>query len=166
MEADDGLVKDVGLSANFPVLIDPRFEGEFLTTEEIWVPVIRKGVDKWNGISGSDWSFNIEGFGELDSEDGKTTIAACGFTFSCPGEPPPEPPGGEVPPGIPGTVAPQSIIAVTLIFGDDSLNDRIKDADIVFTRISILALVRSQDTPPLRRIPRLFALNPAHHLRR
>ena len=36
----------------------------------------------------------------------------------------------------------------------------------VCTRISILALARSQDTPPLRRIPRLFALNPAHHLRR
>ena len=36
----------------------------------------------------------------------------------------------------------------------------------MLTRISILALVRSQDTPPLRRIPRLFALNPAHHLRR
>ena len=36
----------------------------------------------------------------------------------------------------------------------------------VWTRISILALARSQDTPPLRRIPRLFALNPAHHLRR
>ena len=35
-----------------------------------------------------------------------------------------------------------------------------------WTRISILALARSQDTPPLRRIPRLFALNPAHHLRR
>ena len=38
--------------------------------------------------------------------------------------------------------------------------------DMVESRISILALVRSQDTPPLRRIPRLFALNPAHHLRR
>ena len=37
---------------------------------------------------------------------------------------------------------------------------------IVSPRISILALVRSQDTPPLLRIPRLFALNPAHHLRR
>ena len=36
----------------------------------------------------------------------------------------------------------------------------------LLTRISILALARSQDTPPLRRIPRLFALNPAHHLRR
>ena len=74
--------------ANFSVLIDERFEGEFLTTEKIWVPVIRKAVDKWNGISGSDWNFNIEGFGEADSEDGKTTVAACGFTFGCPGEPP------------------------------------------------------------------------------
>ena len=35
-----------------------------------------------------------------------------------------------------------------------------------YSRISILALARSQDTPPLLRIPRLFALNPAHHLRR
>ena len=34
------------------------------------------------------------------------------------------------------------------------------------TRISILALARLQDTLPLRRISRLFALNPAHHLRR
>ena len=117
--------------ANFPVLIDERFEGEFLTTEDIWVPVIRTGVDKWNGIAGSDWSFNIEGFGGADSDDGKTTIAACGFTFTCPGEVP-EPPGGEVPPGIPGTVAPQAIIAVTVIFGDDSLNDRIADSDIFF----------------------------------
>ena len=91
----------------------------------------RKAVDKWNGISGSDWNFNIEGFGEADSEDGKTTIAACGFTFTCPGEVP-EPPGGEVPPGIPGTVAPQAVIAVTVIFGDDSLSDRIKDSDIFF----------------------------------
>ena len=118
-------------NANFPVLIDPKFEGEFLTTEDIGVPVIRKGVEKWNLIKGSDWSFNIEGFGELDGTDGKTTIAACGFNFSCPGEPP-VPPGGEVPPGIPGTVAPQSVIAVTLIFGDDSLSDRIADSDIVF----------------------------------
>ena len=34
------------------------------------------------------------------------------------------------------------------------------------TRISILALARSQCTPALPRIPRLSALNPAHHLRR
>ncbi len=34
------------------------------------------------------------------------------------------------------------------------------------TRISILTLVRRQYTPALPRIPRLSALNPAHHLRR
>ena len=68
--------------ANFPVLIDEKFEGEFLTTEKIWVPVINKAVDKWNGIGGSDWSFTIEGFGGADGGDGKTTIAACGFNFN------------------------------------------------------------------------------------
>ncbi len=34
------------------------------------------------------------------------------------------------------------------------------------SRISILTLVRRQYTPALPRIPRLSALNPAHHLRR
>ncbi len=34
------------------------------------------------------------------------------------------------------------------------------------TRISILALARPQYTPALPRIPRLFSLNPANHLRR
>ncbi len=37
---------------------------------------------------------------------------------------------------------------------------------LLFTRISILPLVRRQYTPALPRIPRLSALNPAHHLRR
>ena len=36
----------------------------------------------------------------------------------------------------------------------------------VLARISILALARRQYTPALPRISRLFALNPAHHLRR
>ena len=51
----------------------------------------------------------------------------------------------------------------------DLRNDRngeVKRNKYLLARISILALARSQDTPPLRRIPRLFALNPAHHLRR
>ena len=34
-----------------------------------------------------------------------------------------------------------------------------------YTRIFILALARSQYGLALPRIPRLFALNPAHHLR-
>ena len=38
--------------------------------------------------------------------------------------------------------------------------------DIMYARISILALARSQCTPALPRIRRLSALNPAHHLRR
>ena len=38
--------------------------------------------------------------------------------------------------------------------------------DLLVTRISILALVPRQYTPASPRIPRLFALNPAHHLRR
>ena len=36
----------------------------------------------------------------------------------------------------------------------------------ILARISILALARSQYTPALPRRPRLFVLNPAHHLRR
>ena len=36
----------------------------------------------------------------------------------------------------------------------------------LLTRISILALARPQYTPALPRIPSLFALHPAHHLRR
>ena len=36
----------------------------------------------------------------------------------------------------------------------------------MLSRISILALARSQYTPALPRRPRLFVLNPAHHLRR
>ena len=63
-------------------------------------------------------------------EDGKTTIAGCGFLFVCPDEPP-EPPGGEPPPGIPLT-AQQTILAVTLIFSDLSVERSIADSDIFF----------------------------------
>ena len=40
------------------------------------------------------------------------------------------------------------------------------NVEFVYTRISILTLVRRQYTPALPRRPRLFVLNPAHHLRR
>ena len=40
------------------------------------------------------------------------------------------------------------------------------EAIVPLPRISILALVPRQYTPASPRIPRLFALNPAHHLRR
>ena len=44
--------------------------------------------------------------------------------------------------------------------------DLLQTMEKLLTRISILALARSQYTPALPRIPRLSALNPAHHLRR
>ncbi len=53
----------------------------------------------------------------------------------------------------------------TAILSAPAVNTADPEGDLN-SRISILALARSQDTPPLRRIPRLFALNPAHHLRR
>ncbi len=125
---DFGAKKD----SQFKVLIDQRFDGGFLTTETIWIPVIEQAVPKWNGIPGSTWSFEIEGVtGEQASEeDGKTTIAGCGFLFTCPDEPP-EPPGGKPPPGIPLT-AQQTILAVTLIFSDVSVERSIADSDIFF----------------------------------
>ena len=41
-----------------------------------------------------------------------------------------------------------------------------EDDQVVFTRISVLALARPQYTSAPARMPRLFALNPAHPLRR
>ena len=118
--------------SQFKVLIDKLFDGGFLTTETIWIPVIEQAVPKWNGIPGSTWNFEIEGVTEEQAsrEDGKTTIAGCGSLFTCPDEPP-EPPGGEPPPGIPLT-AQQTILAVTLILSDLSIENSIKDSGIFF----------------------------------
>ena len=44
--------------SNFRVLIDDKFDGQFLTSENIWVPVIEQTIKKWNGISGSTWRFD------------------------------------------------------------------------------------------------------------
>ena len=118
--------------SQFKVLIDKRFDGGFLTTETIWIPAIEQVVPKWNGIPGSTWNFEIEGTTEAPAsdEDGKTTIAGCGFLFRCPDEPP-EPPGGEPPPGIP-LAAHQTILAVTLINSDFSAENSVEDSDIFF----------------------------------
>ena len=51
-------------------------------------------------------------------------------------------------------------------FTDEQLEYQRKVERGIQTRISILALARSQYTPALPRRPRLFVLNPAHHLRR
>ena len=57
--------------------------------------------------------------------------------------------------------------APTLVETALVLSSRLRqDATALLTRISILALARSQYTPALPRRPRLFVLNPAHHLRR
>ena len=118
--------------SQFKVLIDQRFDGGFLTTETIWIPAIEQAVPKWNGIPGSTWNFEIEGTtgAQATDEDGKTTIAGCGFLFACPDEPP-EPPGGEPPPGIP-LAAHQTVLAVTLINSDLSAENSIEDSDIFF----------------------------------
>ncbi len=111
--------------SNFRVLIDEKFDGQFLTSERIWVPVINETIEKWNGISGSTWSFDTIGLTDKapDDEDGETTIAACGFQFDCP----------DSVPSLPlGTAANQTILAVTLIFEDDSRFRSITDSDVFF----------------------------------
>ena len=111
--------------ANFRVLIDEKFNGQFLTTDRIWVPVIQDTIEKWNGISGSTWSFDTIGLTDKapDDEDGETTIAACGFQFECP----------DSVPTLPlGTAANQTILAVTLIFEDESRFRAISDSDVFF----------------------------------
>ena len=110
--------------SNFRVLIDEKLDGQFLTTDRIWVPVIQETIEKWNGISGSTWSFDTVGLtGKAPSdEDGETTIAACGFQFDCP----------EVPTLPLGTAANQTILAVTLIFEDESRFRAITDSDVFF----------------------------------
>lgn len=119
--------------AGFRVLIDERFDGNFLTTNPIWVPAIEQAIESWNGIAGSTWSFERVGItaDDPDDEDGQTTVAACGFQFNCPGEPPTRPPG-DPPPGIPSTVAPQTTLAVTLVFSDLSVDKAIVDSDVFF----------------------------------
>ena len=111
--------------ANFRVLIDEKFNGQFLTTDRIWVPVIQDTIEKWNGISGSTWSFDTIGLTDKapDDEDGETTIAACGFQFECP----------DSVPTLPlDTAANQTILAVTLIFEDESRFRAISDSDVFF----------------------------------
>ena len=64
------------------------------------------------------------------------------------------------------TAGDQKIAFLMITFPDTPFPTDVTRPGLLDTRISILALARSQDTPPLLRIPRLFALNPAHHLRR
>lgn len=118
----------------FDVLVDENFQGNFLTTERIWLKQINDTVFKWNLIPGSKWHFNNLGLTsqEWDPNDNKVTIASCGGVFGCPdGAPPTYPtgPGGEV---LDFYAAYQTTLAVTLIWEDNTPSRRIRNSDIFF----------------------------------
>lgn len=122
---------------SFDVRVDRRFENSFLTTEDIWVPVINGAVEKWNNIGGSKWRFNNIGLtsDDADPNDNRVTISACGGLFSCPESGPPAPPrgpGGDVLEFFPVF---QTTLAVTLIFEDFSPGRAIRNSDIFFNPV-------------------------------
>lgn len=129
-----GLPKEIGPKAEgkLGVNFDERFNGRFLTTQNVWIPSIDSGIERWNGISGADWTFDNHGFsaGFADFEDGLVTIASCGGLFACP-DPLPEQPGSSVPAFFSGTPEHNAVIAVTLVV-DDVAAGGIVDADIFF----------------------------------
>lgn len=116
-----GLPNEIGPKAEgkLGVNIEEGFEGRFLTTENVWVPSIDSGIERWNGISGANWTFENQGLttGFADFGDGQVTIASCGGPFACP-DPLPERPGHN------------AVIAVTLVVDDGA--GGIADADIFF----------------------------------
>ncbi|MBX3630857.1 MAG: matrixin family metalloprotease, partial [Nitrosomonas sp.] len=119
---------------SFDVLIDKRFDGQFLTQQKIWLPVIVDAISKWNGVSGSKWRFNNLGMTdkEADPNDNRVTIAACGGLFACPEQGPPSPPrgpGGDILEFFPVF---QTTVAVTLIYEDFSPGRAIRNSDIFF----------------------------------
>ena len=67
-----------------------------------------------------------------------------------------------------GMLTPTQATTTTLAPGEVSVEFKVpmNPGDNFRARISILALARPQYTPALPRIPSLFALHPAHHLRR
>jgi len=115
---------------SFRVKIDERFDGNFLTKQKVWVPVILQGVQKWNGLAGSNLSLHVDGLTSEDPSgfDGDLTIAACGGgMFPCPVGPPPEIPPGPEPPAFA-----EGIIAVTLVSSTGGVDRAISDSDIFF----------------------------------
>jgi uncharacterized protein (TIGR03437 family) len=115
----------------YRVRIDNRFDGNFLTSQPVWVPVIQQAVEKWDAVSGADLSFEMEGLSSVDANafDGVTTIAACGGgLFTCPDGPPPTIPPGPQPPAF----AQSGVIAVTLISSRGGVDKPVDDADIFF----------------------------------
>ena len=117
------------LSVNF----EDGFDGRFLTTESVWIPSIDRGVERWNGISGANWTFENHGrtIGFADFEDGQVTIASCGGPFACP-DPLPERFGSSVTAFFSETPDHNAVIAVTLVVDDGTAAGGIADADIFF----------------------------------
>jgi len=122
-------------ASGFDVFIDERFQGEFQTQARIWLPAILSGVEKWNGIPGSTWNFNVIGQTSepADFFDGKLTISACGGFFACPDQPPPDPPANPGSGDIDFFPRFQSgALAVTLIVEDLTARRAVIDGDIYF----------------------------------
>ena len=124
-------------SARFPVVIDNRFQGQFLTAQRIWLPVIGEAIEKWNSVSGATWQFENQGLTQQDPMgiDGRVTIASCGFEFGCKDMvpvPPKAPPDPMLPPEVVPLAARQVALAVTLISADFSREKAILDADVFF----------------------------------
>jgi uncharacterized protein (TIGR03437 family) len=123
--------------SRFPVVIDNKFQGQFLTTQRIWLPVIVGAIDKWNGVSGATWKFENQGLTQDEPMgiDGRVTIASCGFEFGCKEMvpvPPQAPPDPMLPPEVVPLVARQVALAVTLVSADFSREKAILDADVFF----------------------------------
>ena len=122
----------------FPVVIDNKFQGQFLTTQRIWLPAIVNAIEKWNGVGGSTWQFDNQGLTQQEPMgiDGRVTIASCGFEFGCKEMvplPPHAPPDPMLPPEVvPLYTARQVALAVTLVSADFSREKAILDADVFF----------------------------------
>lgn len=123
--------------ARFPIVIDNKFQGQFLTTQRIWLPVIGQAIEKWNSVSGATWQFDNQGLTQQEPMgiDGRVTIASCGFEFGCKDMvpvPPKAPPDPMLPPEVVPLTARQVALAVTLISADFSREKAILDADVFF----------------------------------
>lgn len=122
----------------FPVVIDSKFQGQFLTSQRIWLPAIVQSIGKWNTVAGSSFRFDNQGLTEQEPMgiDGRVTIASCGFEFGCKEMvpmPPQAPPDPMLPPEVvPQITARQVALAVTVISVDFSREKAILDADVFF----------------------------------